>query len=112
MEHLPDLVVEGEENMCIGPEIYPYKFHNTNAVVHGKEGFFLARGPDFKENKGINPSIYDVAPTLLHLLGEKIPERMDGRVLKEIFKEGSEPAEREVEFKKEEGSSDLGNIEI
>jgi len=30
-------------------------------------------------------SIYDVAPTLLYLLGEALPEDMDGRVLKEII---------------------------
>jgi len=30
-------------------------------------------------------SILDLAPTILHLLGEPVPRIMDGRVLSEIF---------------------------
>jgi hypothetical protein len=31
----------------------------------------------------------DLAPTILHLVGVPVPEDMDGRVLREIFTEGS-----------------------
>jgi predicted AlkP superfamily phosphohydrolase/phosphomutase len=60
-------------------------------------GIFMAYGPDIKQTGKIeNVSILDLAPTILHLLGLGIPSDMDGRVLKEIFREESEPAQREV----------------
>ena len=59
-------------------------------------GTFIAWGPDIKENSYMGAKIYDVAPTILHILGHPIPKDVDGRVLKEIFKEGSEPFQREV----------------
>jgi len=66
---------------------------------HRKEGIFIAYGPDIKEGAQIRGAkIYDIAPTILHMFGLPIPDDMDGRVLKEIFKEGSEPARREVKY--------------
>ena len=38
--------------------------------------------------------ICDIAPTVLHLLGIAIPKEMDGKVLKDIFKEKSEAYKR------------------
>jgi len=66
---------------------------------HALNGIFLAYGPDIKEGIQIRGAkIYDIAPTILHMFGLPIPDDMDGRVLKEIFKEGSEPARREVKY--------------
>ena len=63
---------------------------------HRPEGIFAAYGPDIKENIELHNLIqtWDIAPTILHLLGMPIPAYMDGRVLKEIFRKGSEPASR------------------
>lgn len=33
-----------------------------------------------------------------HLMGLEIPSDMDGRVLKEIFSQGVDPARRKIEF--------------
>jgi len=70
----------------------PEAFGDVRAGKHRPEGVFMAYGQDFKENR-LGTSIYtwDIAPTALHLLGFPIPDYMDGRVLKEVFKEGSSP---------------------
>ncbi len=53
---------------------------------HSMDGIFMARGPEIKQGTSINDAaITDLAPTILHLMGLKVPDDMDGRILKEIF---------------------------
>jgi len=64
---------------------------------HSRFGTFIACGPDIIQGVKLKDvSIYDVTPTILHLMGQPVPSDMDGRVLKEIFKPGSDPAGRDV----------------
>jgi arylsulfatase A-like enzyme len=50
----------------------------------------MIKGADIKQGKQIGKAeIIDLAPTILHILGEPVPRDMDGRVLKEIFSEQS-----------------------
>jgi len=73
----------------------------VHSGIHKKEGIFIAYGPDIKQGHEIQGAkIYDVAPTILHMFGLPVPDDMDGRVLKEIFREGSDPARREVKYQK------------
>ena len=51
-------------------------------------GSFFAIGPGIKHGlrlMGFEASVYDVAPTVLHLYGVEQPKQMRGRVLSEIF---------------------------
>lgn len=51
-------------------------------------GFFVAMGPGIRRGvriPGITMSLFDLAPTFLHLYGVPIPGRMKGHVLSEIF---------------------------
>jgi predicted AlkP superfamily phosphohydrolase/phosphomutase len=74
---------------------------STEYVTHKMNGIFIAKGPDISQNLRIEGArIIDIAPTILHMLNVPIPEDMDGRVLKEIFKEKSSLANIEVEYKK------------
>jgi hypothetical protein len=67
------------------------------SAYHKLHGVFLACGPDIKNCGKIGDvKIYDLAPTILHLFNVPVPREMDGRVLKEIFREDSEPAKRQV----------------
>ena len=53
---------------------------------HSMDGIFMARGPVIKQDTSIkDAAINDLAPTILHLMGLKVPDDMDGRILKEIF---------------------------
>jgi len=64
-------------------------------AYHKIEGLFLAYGKVIKKGKKIkNAKIYDIAPTILHMSDLPIPNDMDGRVLTEIFEDGSELAKR------------------
>lgn len=56
---------------------------------HHPHGVFCISGPMIKEGREVNASIYDLAPTILHIFGVPIPMDMDGRVLREVFEPGS-----------------------
>jgi len=101
MSKAPDLIILPKKGYSL--------IHNVSDIAvekpqfkkadHALNGIFLAYGPDIKEGIQIRGAkIYDIAPTILHMFGLPIPDDMDGRVLKEIFKEGSEPARREVKY--------------
>ena len=65
---------------------------------HHPEGIFFAYGPDVAPGSSpTEAAVVDVTPTVLHGLGEAIPHDADGRVLAEIFAEGSPTAERPIE---------------
>lgn len=67
--------------------------------VHRTEGIFIAYGPDIKKGGEIKEaSIFDIAPTILHMFNISIPKEMDGRILNEIFREDSEIAKRKPKF--------------
>jgi predicted AlkP superfamily phosphohydrolase/phosphomutase len=53
---------------------------------HTPEGILIAAGPGLRAGAQIREaSIYDVAPTVLHLMRLPVPSDMDGRVLTELF---------------------------
>ena len=62
----------------------PYDIHNT----------LIAAGPDFREHavSDVPTANVDIAPTLLHLLHLKVPEKMTGRVIEEALRNGVAPA--------------------
>jgi predicted AlkP superfamily phosphohydrolase/phosphomutase len=52
---------------------------------HTPDGILVAAGPDVKAGAAVDaPGLVDLAPTVLHLLGEAVPPDMDGRVLAEL----------------------------
>jgi predicted AlkP superfamily phosphohydrolase/phosphomutase len=56
-------------------------------------GSFFAMGPGIKHDSrlmGFEASVYDVAPTILHIYGVEQPKQMRGRVLTEIFESGNQ----------------------
>jgi predicted AlkP superfamily phosphohydrolase/phosphomutase len=56
--------------------------------THHLKGVFIVRGPMIKNMKSFDGArIIDLAPTVLYLLGEKVPDDMDGRVLAKIIKD-------------------------
>jgi len=51
-------------------------------------GLFVAMGPGIKKGArvmGLSMSVYDIAPTVLHIYRIPAPKQMKGRVLTEIF---------------------------
>jgi predicted AlkP superfamily phosphohydrolase/phosphomutase len=53
---------------------------------HRREGIFIGHGAGIRSGLELSEaSILDLAPTILHLLGEAVPAIMDGRVLEEAL---------------------------
>ena len=55
-------------------------------------GAFIAVGPGIKHDfrlMGFQASVFDIAPTLLHIYDVEAPKQMRGRVLVEIFEDGN-----------------------
>lgn len=102
---LADLIVE-VKNMAINA--YPGILGSTSILTqppqhrsgtHRKDGIFLGFGPDIKNKKNNSRrNITDITPTILHLMGYKVPEDMDGHILKGIFRRNSDPYKRKVKY--------------
>lgn len=57
--------------------------------THRLTGVFLAYGAAVKPGVVVDgASLVDLAPTMLHVMGESVPAHMDGRVLEEILADG------------------------
>ena len=68
---------------------------------HNENGILIFYGKGIKKGKEVkNITMYDIAPTMLHILNLSIPDDMDGRVLKEIFEEKSGLAKRPIKYQK------------
>jgi predicted AlkP superfamily phosphohydrolase/phosphomutase len=99
---LPDLVVQWAEDAPINQLRHP-RFGNVSQpgfplrkTQHSSEGFMIAGGRHIAKNAILSGvSTLDIAPTILYLMGQMIPEEMDGRVLLELideeFKRNNEP---------------------
>ena len=106
LDILPDLVIEflGDSSRYIahsaeaapGDNIFvPSKLSGG----HTKHGTFIGYGPDIEKNVEIeNVRIFDIAPNILHMLNVPIPEDMDGKVLRQIFKRDSPLSGKPVEY--------------
>lgn len=95
VENAPDILFELAEGYR------PSERFGADVVVpadyawHRRYGIFLAIGQDFKRGYRIPEAhITDITPTALHILGLQIPSYMDGRVIEQIFCEGSEPSKK------------------
>ena len=59
---------------------------NNWSGTHRFNGIFVMKGPKVKPSSSLKkPRIIDIAPTVLYLLNQPIPNEMDGRVLEETF---------------------------
>jgi predicted AlkP superfamily phosphohydrolase/phosphomutase len=66
------------------PIIAKHDFEDGDEVP----GVFVAMGPGIKKGArimGLPMSVFDIAPTILHIYGTPVPTQMRGRVLTEIF---------------------------
>jgi len=98
-ENAPDLVVRGRDGYQTIKSVTDEVFTGSGSKVasHRSEGIFLTTGPDIAA--GASPesaTVVDIAPTLLHAVGEPIPENTDGRVLTEVFDPDSPAARRSI----------------
>jgi len=99
----PDIVLFARQmDYTISADILSRIFSHYTEYTHKMDGLFIAAGPDIDRKGYLNGklSLLDVAPTILHVSGLPVPENMDGRVLTEISREDSEPAQRGVIYQR------------
>lgn len=117
LERAPDLIIDQAPNIHISGELGKDKVFESPGKWKGENkrtGFFMAYGPDIAKGKELTDiNILDIAPTILHLYRQPVPEEMDGKVLKEIFAKGSTPSKREVVFSSpEKGEKEQIGVKI
>ncbi len=79
---------------------------------HRMEGVMIASGGAIKSGfNAVQTSIYDVTPTILYLLGQEVPEDMDGKVLSQIISEDFIAA-HPLRFVAQENPTDTNDVEI
>lgn len=96
----PDLVVDkvGGYECTMGFREGVFSDPGSKAGNHRPTGVFAAWGPTIRQGETErDTTVYDVAPTVLHGLGEPIPARADGRPMTDVFVPGSVPATRDPE---------------
>ncbi len=63
------------------------KFYSAKSGTHRDEGIFLAQGPMIRPGHRISGArLMDVVPTLFYLMGEPVPQDMDGVVLRDALR--------------------------
>ena len=111
MSTAPDLTLSWWEGKGFTvKQSFPRRSYQDNAIVehpsgmvkggqdwsgtHRLNGMFLFSGPKINKGKRIEGSrIIDIAPTLLYLLKQPVPDDMDGLVLKEILEKTDQKPE-------------------
>jgi predicted AlkP superfamily phosphohydrolase/phosphomutase len=105
INRFPDIIFLTEEGIVprvsLAKQVVVVPKHRIRTGQHDSavNGIFIAYGNSIKKGAETEKArIYDIAPTILHAFGLPIPKDMDGRVLKEIFTEGSDLALREIGY--------------
>jgi len=105
LKYIPDVIFLTSEKYLAFPALTRNIFGEMKRKVdlwrsggHGKsrDGIIIAYGPSVREKNDLGDArLEDLTPTILHLMGCKIPKHIDGEVLSNIFKIESDGARRE-----------------
>ncbi len=103
----PDIVFFDEEMKYSAHRMFELgsnklvSLHPIYSGNHKMDGVMFVEGDGIKSDPGakeMRPNLVDLAPTILHYLGCRVPNDMDGRMLQEIFTEDSQFLKRQVEY--------------
>jgi predicted AlkP superfamily phosphohydrolase/phosphomutase len=111
-ETVPDIYLTSSR-YWIRRGLYGTIFSDVYQSHHRRAGILALSGDTF-EKPPVNPTLLDLAPTILHIMKCAIPNDMQGRILTETFNSASDVAAREIKYieasspevKEEEGLSD------
>lgn len=107
----PDIIFSINDGECLSIKSFGHtsileegSFKKTHTGSHRPHGILILHGSHIRKGYEVsNAEIVDVAPTVLHILGVPVPKDMDGKVLKDVFEEHSELAEKELEYQDADG---------
>ena len=70
--------------------------------LFAREGILISSGPAIERGKMVEDiEIADIVPTVLHMMGCRIPGHVDGRVSMNLFKRESVPRQRKIQIDRE-----------
>ena len=99
-----------EEGDIFGPPMNIDCSEYKHVGTHRLNGTFMAMGEGIKQGTEVfGAEICDVAPTILYLLGDPIPEDMDGKVLANVF-EDDVYAHRPPQYEGATGETETGSF--
>ena len=119
---LPDLILIPHDSLAVIRKIRgrrPVRWLGYGRIegTHRSKGMFVATGPGIAQGREVSCHLVDCAPTVLALLGLRIPDDMEGRVVDEVFERPPsverEPAQAAVSSSTEEevySSAELDQI--
>ncbi len=114
LENAPDIVFLPRNLEYFGFGEYEFGSHQIIEPMkrgisgtHRMNGIFMAYGAAIRGGTEVkDANLVDLAPTIMHLMGESVPEHMDGRVLTEAIVEG----DREIAKQQWNQSRDSGAV--
>ncbi len=101
VDKAPDLMIILDENVqgfntTIG---HSHIFTSETGGEHTMNGIFFAIGPNIKKGFEVKGAkIYDIVPTIMHILDVPIPSDVDGKVLTEIFEREGEQKMHRIKY--------------
>jgi len=102
VKHAPDIILVSKNKYVLNFSYDSEKtFENIKLNMPGNhttslKGIIIANGQDITYKRNDDSSILDIFPTLLHILNVPIPKNIDGKVIKNIFKENSDLYNKEA----------------
>lgn len=102
VKHAPDIILVSKNKYVLNFSYDSEKtFENIKSNMPGNhttslKGIIIANGQDITYKRNDDSSILDIFPTLLHILNVPIPKNIDGKVIKNIFKENSDLYNKEA----------------
>ena len=84
----------------------------THIGLKARRGMLSVSGEGIREGNVFEARIYDVVPTVLHLLGVAVPSNLDGSVITSTFDEDSSFKRRVVTFDDEDSKTDDKDFEL
>lgn len=89
---LPDLILIQHPNLAVvrhlkGRRVIEWLPYRKLEGTHRFNGIFVACGPGIAPGRQVEAHIVDCAPTILALLGQRIPDDMQGEVITDVFAE-------------------------
>jgi predicted AlkP superfamily phosphohydrolase/phosphomutase len=89
----PDVLFVARDYAVLGRQLFGARkwietSENQANGFHRSNGIFLSIGSHIRKNNPLQgANIIDVMPTVLHSMGEPLPDDLDGRVLEDIFEQ-------------------------
>lgn len=93
IHHAPDLIVKPKKGYAFIQKLDENNVYSKTSIkkdykgTHGEDGIFIFYGNSIRRERNLKiANIIDIAPTVLYLLEIKIPDYIDGKILKKVMK--------------------------